>query len=237
LPAFLYAFKGLALIARAPYRGWAVAPLIINAFLFSALAAVLFTYLGGWLDAVVPRGGGAEHLRWLLWPLAAATAALLGLVAAIVLGSLVAAPFNEELAARVMAERGTGIPRPGPVSRTAAQLAADELRKARYFVARALLVLPLFLIPGINLLAPVAWFLLTSWFLALEYWDYPLSLTGARFAAQRRELRRNRWTALGFGAGVAVMLLLPVINLAAIPAAVAGATQLWLDRWRTERPP
>jgi uncharacterized protein involved in cysteine biosynthesis len=32
------------------------------------------------------------------------------------------------------------------------------------------------------------------------------------------------------------MLLVPVINLAAIPAAVAGATQLWLDRWNAERP-
>jgi CysZ protein len=40
--------------------------------------------------------------------------------------------------------------------------------------------------------------------------------------------------ALGFGTGMAVMLLVPVVNLAAIPAGVAGATLLWTDRWKNE---
>lgn len=236
LPAFLYPFKGLALITRSPYRAWATAPLIINAFLFSALAAVLFTYLAGWLDAIVPRDGWAAHVRWLVWPLAAATAALVGLVVATLLGNLVAAPFNEQLAARIRADARSGAFGPAAVTRSATRAATDELRKAGYFAARSLVVMPLFVIPGLNLAAPLAWFVLTSWFLALEYLDYPLALTGAGFAEQRRQLRRNRLIALGFGAGVAAMLLVPVINLAAIPAAVAGATQLWLDRWNAERP-
>ncbi len=236
LPAFLYPFKGLALISRAPYRGWAAAPLIINAFLFSALAAVLFTWLGDWLETAVPRGGWIDYLRWLVWPVAAATAALVGLVVAVLLGNLIAAPFNERLAARILEDAGsaTATPVPEPATRTTARIAADELRKIGYFAARALPVLALFLIPGANLFAPAAWFVLTSWFLALEYCDYPLALTGARFAAQRQFLRRNRMAALGFGAGMAVMLLVPVVNLAAIPAGVAGATLLWTDRWKNE---
>lgn len=239
LPAFLYPFKGLALILRAPYRGWAAAPLIINVFLFSALGAILFTYLGSWLDAIVPRDGWLQYLRWLLWPASALTAALVGLLVATLLGNLVAAPFNERLAARIVAAGREKAPGPtGEVTvRTAAQASVDELRKAGYFVVRALLTLPLFLIPGVNLFAPVVWFLLTSWFLALEYWDYPLALTGARFAEQRRLLRRNRLTALGFGAGVTVLLLVPVVNLAAIPAGVAGAALLWADRWKAKPPP
>ena len=238
LPAFLYAFKGLALISRAPCRAWAAAPLIINAFLFSALGAVLFTYLGGWLDAIVPRDGWLQYLRWLVWPVSALTAALVGLLLATLLGNLVAAPFNERLAARIVAAAGQRIPRAtGEVTvRTAAQATVDELRKTGYFVVRALLTLPLFLVPGVNLFAPVVWFLLTSWFLALEYWDYPLALTGARFAEQRRLLRRNRLTALGFGTGVTVLLLVPIVNLAAMPAAVAGAALLWADRWKAENP-
>jgi CysZ protein len=238
LPSFLYAFKGLALISRAPYRTWATAPLIINAFVFSALAAVLFTYLGSWLDAVVPRGGWLEYLRWLVWPLAAATAALAGLVGAALVGNLIAAPFNERLAARILVELGTtGLAAPvAPFTRTAARAVTDELRKAGYLAGRVLLVLPLFLIPGVNVVAPVAWFLLTSWLLALEYADYPLTLRGVPLAEQRRLLRSNRLTALGFGAGVMVLLLIPVVNFAAIPAAVAGATLLWADRWKTGGP-
>ena len=238
LPSFLYAFKGLALISRAPYRTWATAPLIINAFVFSALAALLFTYLGSWLDAVVPRGGWLEYLRWLVWPLAAATAALAGLVGAALVGNLIAAPFNERLAARILLELGTtGLAAPvAPFTRTAARAVTDELRKAGYLAGRVLLVLPLFLIPGVNVVAPVAWFLLTSWLLALEYADYPLTLRGVPLAEQRRLLRSNRLTALGFGAGVMVLLLIPVVNFAAIPAAVAGATLLWADRWKTGGP-
>ena len=38
--------------------------------------------------------------------------------------------------------------------------------------------------------------------------------------------------ALGFGAGVTVITIVPGLNLVAMPAAVIGATLLWCDRFR-----
>jgi CysZ protein len=90
------------------------------------------------------------------------------------------------------------------------------------------------LIPGVNLAAPVVWFLAGSWLLAFEYLDYPFAETGSTFAEQRRLLRRDPLATLAFGAGVSALMLIPVLNLAAIPASVAGACLLWQERWRAE---
>ena len=83
-----------------------------------------------------------------------------------------------------------------------------------------------------NVAAPVVWFLVGSWLLAFEYLDYPFAETGTRFADQRRVLRRDLLTTVSFGAGVSALMLIPGLNLAAIPASVAGACLLWHERWR-----
>lgn len=104
----------------------------------------------------------------------------------------------------------------------------SELRKLFYFLLRAVPLLILFLIPGINLAAPFLWLLFNAWFLALEYGDYPMGNHGIRFGDQHRWLKARRLTSLGFGAGVTLLMLIPLLNFLAMPAAVAGATLLWV---------
>ena len=67
--------------------------------------------------------------------------------------------------------------------------------------------------------------------MAVEYCDYPMSNAGLKLDSQRRLLRRRRGLALGFGAGVMTMTVVPGLNLVAMPAAVIGATLLWCDRF------
>ena len=50
-----------------------------------------------------------------------------------------------------------------------------------------------------------------------------------RASQQRAQLRRRRFKSLAFGAGVTVMMLIPLVQFAAMPAAVAGATRFWVD--------
>ncbi len=83
-----------------------------------------------------------------------------------------------------------------------------------------------------NVAAPAVWFLVGSWLLALEYLDYAFADSETRFADQRRLLRRDLPATLAFGAGVSALMLIPLVNLAAIPASVAGACLLWQERWR-----
>jgi CysZ protein len=108
----------------------------------------------------------------------------------------------------------------------------SELRKLLYFALRALPLGILFLIPGINVAAPLLWALFSAWMLAIEYLDYPMANHLLHFAAQRRLLRANRLLAYGFGGGTLLLTLIPGLNFIAMPAAVAGASALWVGEFR-----
>ncbi len=91
-------------------------------------------------------------------------------------------------------------------------------------MTRALPLLILSIIPGINVVAPFLWALFGAWGMALEYMAYPLENEGVLFAEQKQLVKSVRLGALSFG-GVAVMgLTIPVLNIIVAPAAVIGAT-------------
>jgi CysZ protein len=49
------------------------------------------------------------------------------------------------------------------------------------------------------------------------------------FDWQLKRMRRRKMTALGFGGGLTLMMMVPILNFAAMPAAVIGATKLWCE--------
>ena len=69
--------------------------------------------------------------------------------------------------------------------------------------------------------------LYNAWFFALEYLDYPMSNHGLHFKEQTQWMKKSRMSAFGFGGAVAFLMLIPVLNFAVMPAAVAGATIFW----------
>ena len=90
----------------------------------------------------------------------------------------------------------------------------------------------LFFIPGINLAAPFLWFMFSAWMLSLEYLDYPMGNHGLLFSDQRPIINQRRFMSLGFGGAVNVAVMIPVANFIIMPAAVAGATALWVEQLR-----
>uniref|UniRef100_UPI002355197C sulfate transporter CysZ n=1 Tax=Methylophaga thiooxydans TaxID=392484 RepID=UPI002355197C len=105
----------------------------------------------------------------------------------------------------------------------------NELRKVAYLLMWVLPLLILSLIPGLNLFAPLLWLLFSSWTLALDYHDYPMGNHQLAFRQQRELLRQNRGLALGFGGATMLATMIPILNFLVIPAAVAGATKLYLE--------
>ena len=114
---------------------------------------------------------------------------------------------------------------------------ASEFHKLIYMVLWMVPLLILSLIPLLNLAAPVVWFLFGAWMLALEYLDYPMGNQGYRFKEVRTFLRSRRGLALGFGGGVTLMTAIPLVNLIAMPVAVAAATSIWVDTLSDSAPP
>ena len=60
----------------------------------------------------------------------------------------------------------------------------------------------------------------------LDFFDIPLSTRGLRLRKKLGVIWRNKSLALGFGAAAYLMLLIPVINMLALPVGVVGATLL-----------
>lgn len=228
-----YLIRGVRLLVQPGIRLYAVIPAIINVILFLALLGFLVMRLDHLVDALLPElPDWLQWLHWLILPLAAVCAVLLSFFAVSLLANLIAAPFNEVLAQRV--ERFLcGDPPPahdGPWWRGVAGALRNEGRKLAYFVVRAVPLLLLYLIPGVNVLAPLPWLLFSAWMLAVEYTDYPMGNHGLRFGAQRHVLSRHRGLSIGFGAAVLGLTAVPIVNFLIMPAAVAGATAMWVER-------
>jgi len=229
--AFFLPFHGLKLLFTPGLRRYVAVPLLLNILIFAAIAYVAGTYFDNFMDRWLPTQSWLEFLRWILWLLFAVTYALALFFGFTLIANLIASPFNGILAARVE-ERLTG-KRPAEADESVfaaiGPALAGEIGKIIYFVSRALPLLILFLVPGLNILASIGWVVFGLWFLAIEYADYPMGNHALKPAAQRDRLRRRRLNSLAFGAGVSVMMLVPVLQFAAMPAAVAGATRLWTD--------
>lgn len=229
--------RGLKLLNTPGLRRFVFIPVLINVLIFSLSIWVLvqqFTplveswiaYLPSWL----------EWLEWLFWLIFGLTAVLLVFYTFTMLANLIAAPFNG-LLAEAVEKHLTGQPLPTggnlleALKETPSAL-LDELRKITYFLLRAVPLLILFLIPGLNLAAPLLWFLFSAWMMAVEYGDYPLGNHGLRFGEQRKRLGQRRLLSFGFGSATLVGTMIPVVNFLVMPAAVAGATILWVEQLR-----
>ena len=143
-----------------------------------------------------------------------------------------AAPFNEILAERVELSLTGNTPAQHSTPFLSALTAAlmNQLRKLGYFAVRAAPLLLLYLIPGVNAAALLIWLLFSAWMMAVEYVDYPMGNHGMGFQIQRRALSENRLLALGFGGAVLTLTAVPIINLIIMPAAVAGAAVMWVEK-------
>lgn len=231
ISGFFLPFQGLSLIFTQGLRRFVVIPLVLNILIFALLAYFAGLYFEQFMDRWLPTHHWLEFLRWLLWLLFAIVYALAVFYGFTLIANLVASPFNGVLAARIE-EKLTGR-RPADADDSLLQAIGPaiggEIGKILYLLSRALPLMILFLIPGLNVLVGIAWVLFGFWFLAVEYADYPMGNHALRPRNQRDRLRHKRFKSLGFGAGVTVMMLIPGLQFAAMPAAVAGATRFWID--------
>ncbi len=225
--------QGLALLTTPGLRRFVAIPLLINVLLFIGsiwvLAAQFSGLVNGWLS-YLPEW--LMWLEWFFWLVFALTALLLVFYTFSILANIVASPFNS-LLAEAVEKHLTGQPLPPGSSfaqalKEAPQAILDELRKLGYMV---LLAIPLFIISWfIAPIAPFLWMLFSAWMLALEYGDYPMGNNNMRFGEQRSTLRQNKLLSLGFGGATLFATMIPVVNFLVMPAAVAGATRLWVTQ-------
>ena len=231
-----YFLRGLKLIIQPGLRRFVAIPLAINLLLFAGLIWFGASQFEALLNSILPElPSWLQWAEWLFWVLFGVSALLILFFAFSLLANIVAAPFNGLLAEAVEVHL-TGQQQPGDASwkKMLAELVPtliDELRKLLYLLAWTIPFLILFLIPGLNIIAPFAWFAFTAWTLALEYTDYPMGNHGLRADEQKLRLRKQRLLSLGFGGTVTLATMTPILNFLVMPAAVAGATAMWVEQF------
>jgi CysZ protein len=215
-----YLFKGLKLLASTQLRTFIIIPVLINVVLYSAALFLGYYYISDLINQFIP--GWLHWLSWILWPLFFISFFITGFFTFTVLANLLAAPFYGKLSAKTLAIIT------GQTSASAEQpltkVMFAELKRAGYLASRAMPLLILSLIPGINVLAPFLWALFGAWGMALEYMAYPLENAGVLFSEQKQLVKSIRWGALSFGGVAAMGLTIPVVNIIVAPVAVIGAT-------------
>jgi len=230
-----YLLQGFSLINQPGVRRFAYLPMLINTVLFSIAIWFGVSNFGGWLDALMPDWLPTwleSVLTWLIWPLFVLLLVIIVFFTFSVVANILAAPFNGILAE--MVERNVaGTPPPempwAQMLKDSPKMIFNELRKTGYLLLWVIPLVILSWIPGLNLFAPALWLLFTSWTLALDYHDYPMGNHQLDFRQQRSILRNNRGLALGFGGATMLATMIPIVNFLVIPAAVAGATVLYLE--------
>ncbi|OUR85359.1 sulfate transporter [Methylophaga sp. 42_8_T64] len=231
-----YLFRGFALINRKGVRPYAYFPMAINTLLFSFAIWFGISEFDQWMNALIPSwlpDWLVDAVMWVLWPLFVGLLSLIVFFTFSIVANILAAPFNGALAEAVeLSLSGESAPQIAwqQIIKDAPKLIFNEIRKLLYLVMWVIPLIILSLIPVLNIFSPLLWLLFSSWMLALDYHDYPMGNHQLLFKQQRAVLKQKRSLALGFGMATMFATMIPIVNFIVIPAAVAGATALFVER-------
>ncbi len=227
---------GFKLIQSPQLRLYVLIPLLINILVFVAVITGLGSYFADLIDYLMswlPEWEWLAFLRGLMWIIFGFLALLLVAYTFVFFATLIGSPFYGLLAEQVdkqLSGRSDDEPTSwGKVFASVPHALGRELAKLWYYLPRALGLFLLCLIPLISAFAPILWGLFSSWTMALEFLDYPADNNKQSIAQLKVFMRRNRHRTLGFGLVSWGCTLVPILNLFAIPAAVAGGVKFWLE--------
>ena len=224
LLAIGFLFKGFKLLVRPELRKFVVIPLLINVVLYSVALVLGYFYISDLIGHFITDR--LAWLSWVLWPLFFISFFIAAFFTFTVLANILAAPFYGTLSAKTLAMVSDKAY--ATAEQPLAKVLVAQLKRMGYLAGRALPLLVLSFVPGVNVLAPFLWLLFGAWSMALEYLAYPLENQGVLFAEQKKLVKSVRLGALSFGGVVVLGSSIPVLNIIVAPAAVIGAT-LYFD--------
>lgn len=211
----------------------AVVPFIVNIVCYTLFFAIGLWFWFYFKNHVLPGATG-------FWGSMGNAVALTMLAAGIIIvfvftytlvGSLIAAPFNDVLARKTLETLGWKIDAGSEGFKAHAKRSmGNELKKfAMFAFVEGLLVL-LWLWPGIGqaiyfFLAPTV----TILYLAFDFLDYALAQAGMRVGSRYLYLLKHMGAASGFGASLFLASWIPLFGYLLIPIAVVSAALLYHD--------
>lgn len=235
---FLLPFRAIVFLFKQPSL-WplVIIPALINILLFGGSLYLLVTNVETvvellWIEPVVDAW--YDWARKILWYGLVGLVAILSIGAAYVfvllLGGIVASPFNDLLSDRV---ETILLDRDAPPEREESivwgivrSIGSSLFILGSYCVVMAP-ILMLNLVPAVGQVAATMLGAgVSALFLTMEFTDSPLDRRGRGLRQKFELIEGNRDVAIGFGLGATLLFWLPVFNLLTIPFAVVGGTAL-----------
>lgn len=230
-----YFLRGFSLIRKPGIRRFVIIPFILNLLVFALLINYSYQQFGDLLSWLIPsEDSWLNWLRWILIPIFFSVVAVVMFFLFTVVASIVSAPFAAPLATAVeFYITGNEDSPPFNWQEFSASIIpsiVSELKKVLYYIVITLPFIVLFIvaffIPLLNVIASIAWLLVTAWILSVQYADYAFDNHGIAFTELRQRFGKRRFMAFGFGGSAMIMMSIPIINFILIPVAIAGATAM-----------
>ncbi|MBK2126198.1 sulfate transporter CysZ [Fangia hongkongensis] len=234
-----YLFSGFNLIFSKGVKRFTLIPLIMNLILFIAIwyfALNELQLLTTWLDSHLPSW--LDWINWLIYLIAIISLFLFSAYLFTAIALIIAAPFYSFLAEKIqckLTKKAVG----APLTFKGFMLIAPksivrESKKLIAFLPWVIVILVCYFIPVINLFTGILWLILLSWFNVIQYADYPFDNNEIPFPMMKRQLIKKRTLSLSFGFITTIFLMIPILNIIVIPAAIAGATKMYVEEFHNQ---
>jgi len=244
ITGFSYLLKAITLASKPGIKRFVFIPLLINVLVFIVALAVGVHYFNVFMNDMLDFSGLwvwvqdlLSFIKPLLWIVFFSAYLMLVFFGFSILANIIAAPFNSLLAeATEKYLTGTALNENTDMMqllKDVIPLIIMEIKKIIYFVIRAIPLLILFIIPFTAPIAPILWFLFSAWMMSLQYMDYPMGNHKVDFNEQQKLQKQKRLFSMGYGGGVLMATMIPILNFLIIPLAVISATQIWVDNYKT----
>ena len=238
ISGFIYPFKGFRFLISSPRLIALVAiPVTINTFLYAFFAWYTYSRFGQWVDALTANGDAWywSILHYILIVFVSLFLIVFIFYTFTLVGNLILAPFNEVISEKVEVLYSEGAAKDTAFSiglffKDMGRSYKAEAGRLILYLSGFLLLLLLNLIPLVGqAFYAFSVILYTFFFLCWEFLDYSMERWKLSFADKKKLAFSNPLLFLSFGAGAALLLFIPFLNLTAIPVCVAGATLLFSD--------
>ncbi len=234
---FLAPFRAIRLVReRKGLKRYFIVPFVLNIALLSALTWFSWTWVYPALASLIPQGDAwyLALLRWLATPFLVAAFTVFLVLFYSIAGSVITAPFNDPLSARVEELlRGRG--NEGPLSLRLVladvyRIAANTVRLLAILIVFNALILLFNLLPAVGALVySVLSFSSALFFFGFSFFDFPLERRRYVFGKKLRVLWRYRYMTMGVGLAFWALSLVPLLGFMALNLGTIGATVLFLD--------
>ena len=240
---FLYPFKGAKfLVGHAKLWPLSVMPFLLTIVLYITGASAFAHYFPQILNSLL-KPSGTWYGMILYYGLALILIiafTLFVLITFTAVGCILASPFLESISEKVeILIAGKKPAENSGIKKTiqgVIQTITNEFKKWSLFFILQVIILSFNLLPVIGqFLYAITSVVITFHFFAIEYLDFIFSRKHQKFSDNHAFVKANLWSAWGFGAGISLTTLVPLLNFILLPAAVTGATMFYFDRIKPEK--